>query len=101
MLDDLVFIIIKEFVACTCKFHVFDFDWVTTCGVADDLLCVLFAVFCYGQSYSGGPGCDAKHGNPFGPFWDTFNIDFDSSEYYEPLSFDTSNPFEVKRWQER
>ena len=37
MLDDLVFIIIKEFVACTSIFHVFDFDWVTACGVADDL----------------------------------------------------------------
>ncbi|XP_048776581.1 GDP-fucose protein O-fucosyltransferase 1-like [Ostrea edulis] len=58
-------------------------------------------VFCYGKSYTGEPGCDAKHGNPFGPFWDTFNIDFDASEFYEPLSFDTSNQFEVKRWQER
>lgn len=61
----------------------------------------LFVVFCYSKSYTGEPGCDAKHGNPFGPFWDTFNIDFDASEFYEPLSFDTSNPFEVKRWQEK
>lgn len=61
----------------------------------------LFVVFCYSKSYTGEPGCDAKHGNPFGPFWDTFNIDFDASEFYEPLSFDTSNRFEVKRWQEK
>ncbi|KAJ8299894.1 hypothetical protein KUTeg_021413 [Tegillarca granosa] len=53
--------------------------------------------------YKGGKknDCNAKDGNPFGPFWDTFNIDFDRSEFYSPLYFDTTNPHELRRWKER
>lgn len=47
------------------------------------------------------PSCAAKDGNPFGPFWDTFNIEFDNDEFYSPLSFDTFNKFEMKRWVEK
>jgi len=59
-------------------------------------------VLCY-QPRQGASGnsCNAKDGNPFGPFWDTFNIDFDYSEYYGPLSFDTDNQLIARKWQER
>ena len=45
--------------------------------------------FCYGERR--GPldqSCNAKDGNPFGPFWNTFNVSFDRSEMYGPLSYD-------------
>ena len=45
--------------------------------------------FCYGERR--GPieqSCNAKDGNPFGPFWDTYNVSFDRSEMYGPLSYD-------------
>ncbi len=46
-------------------------------------------VFCYGpRSSSGSPSsCNAKEGNPFGPFWEKFNIDFDSNVFYGPLGY--------------
>lgn len=45
--------------------------------------------------------CNAKEGNPFGPFWDTFNIDFVNSEFYGPLHYDTYHHDMVKQWNER
>ncbi|XP_023309654.2 GDP-fucose protein O-fucosyltransferase 1 [Lucilia cuprina] len=47
------------------------------------------------------PGCHAKEGNPFGPFWDTFAIDFSSSEFYGPLHFDVHHSNMPERWNER
>ncbi|KAM7341835.1 O-fucosyltransferase 1 [Cochliomyia hominivorax] len=47
------------------------------------------------------PGCHAKEGNPFGPFWDTFDIDFSGSEFYGPLHFDVHHSNMPERWQER
>ena len=51
--------------------------------------------FCYaarqslkGQDSSGGGVCHAKSGNPFGPFWDNFNVNFVGSETYGPLHYD-------------
>lgn len=46
-------------------------------------------------------GCHAKEGNPFGPFWDTFSIDFTASEFYGPLHFDVHHSNMPERWRER
>ncbi|XP_064617012.1 GDP-fucose protein O-fucosyltransferase 1-like [Liolophura sinensis] len=56
-------------------------------------------VFCY--SKRGNSGCDAKQGNPFGPFWDTYEVDFDHSELYGPLYFAPHSQFETKRWLDK
>lgn len=56
--------------------------------------------FCYSDRGDSG-GCNAKEGNPFGPFWDTFNIDFVGSEKYSPLQFDVHHGNMVENWQER
>ncbi|WAR22041.1 OFUT1-like protein [Mya arenaria] len=61
------------------------------------------AVFCfqartYGEKQN---DCNAKEGNPFGPFWDTFNIDFDLSEFYSPLYHDSSNLHDMERWKKK
>ncbi|XP_045193039.2 GDP-fucose protein O-fucosyltransferase 1-like isoform X2 [Mercenaria mercenaria] len=59
-------------------------------------------VFCYQARTYGAKenDCNAKEGNPFGPFWDTFNVEFDSSEFYQPLYHDVTHS-EIKRWKER
>jgi peptide-O-fucosyltransferase len=64
--------------------------------------------FCYAerQSYhqettgSGGV-CNAKNGNPFGPFWDTFHVDFIGSQTYGPLHYDVHYTDVSKDWNER
>ncbi|CAB3361319.1 Hypothetical predicted protein [Cloeon dipterum] len=43
-------------------------------------------------------GCNAKDGNPFGPFWDTFKIDFVGSEMYAPLHFDVHHGSTAAKW---
>jgi len=60
------------------------------------------AAFCY--TARRGPeddSCNAKDGNPFGPFWDNFNVTFDHSEMYGPLSFDTYYQKAHLSWQEK
>lgn len=56
---------------------------------------LLFEVFCYtAQVNENSPkeSCHAKDGNPFGPFWSHFNIDFDGDIFYRPLFFDIVTP---------
>lgn len=56
--------------------------------------------FCY-TNRGDSDGCNAKEGNPFGPFWDTFNIDFVGSEKYSPLQFDVYHGDMVKKWSQK
>ena len=46
---------------------------------------------------SGGV-CNAKSGNPFGPFWDTFSVNFVGSETYGPLHYDVHNTDVADDW---
>lgn len=60
------------------------------------------ASFCY-MSRTGEQlnSCNAKSGNPFGPFWDTFDISFSSSEFYGPLNYDAHNSNMMLKWKEK
>lgn len=63
--------------------------------------------FCYAKrqtnegEVNNGGACNAKNGNPFGPFWDTFNVDFVGSETYGPLHYDVHYTNVAQDWNER
>ncbi|XP_047041549.1 GDP-fucose protein O-fucosyltransferase 1 isoform X1 [Helicoverpa zea] len=58
--------------------------------------------FCYTQRMGEQEkSCNAKSGNPFGPFWDTFNIDFSYSEFYGPLNYDVHNKAMPEKWKQK
>lgn len=59
-----------------------------------------FSVLCY-MSRHNSEGCNAKEGNPFGPFWDTFGVDFIASSFYKPLSYDVHYSDQTKEWHRR
>ncbi|KAK6622860.1 hypothetical protein RUM43_008707 [Polyplax serrata] len=56
--------------------------------------------FCY-TNRGDSDGCNAKEGNPFGPFWDTFDIDFVGSEKYGPLQFDVYHGNMAEKWGQK
>ena len=45
--------------------------------------------------------CQAKEGNPFGPYWDRFGIDFDRSEIFKPLSYDLTYGDHKIEWKKK
>lgn len=62
--------------------------------------------FCYMQrkSLSGSTkkDCHAKEGNPFGPFWNEFHIDFIGSEFFAPLHYDAWHaPGLIDKWHKK
>lgn len=44
--------------------------------------------FCYTSRSDTKKSCEAKEGNPFGPYWDNFNVNFDNDVFYGPLTYD-------------
>ena len=55
--------------------------------------------YCY--DHSPGSDCSFKEGNPFGPFWDHFGVDFDRYEKYMIHSYDTEYAAARNAWLER
>ncbi|XP_011506504.1 PREDICTED: LOW QUALITY PROTEIN: GDP-fucose protein O-fucosyltransferase 1 [Ceratosolen solmsi marchali] len=56
--------------------------------------------FCY-SARGKTDSCNAKDGNPFGPFWDTFDIDFVDSEFYGPLHYDVHHTDMAFQWRQK
>lgn len=59
--------------------------------------------FCYMERKSLDPkntkkDCNAKEGNPFGSFWDTFRINFVASEFFGPLHYDVHHSDVASKW---
>ena len=61
------------------------------------MACFVSLAFCY-MARGKGSGCNAKEGNPFGPFWDTFGVDFSGSEFYGPLNYDVHHQNMAPKW---
>lgn len=63
--------------------------------------------FCYSERSSidrksSGSSCNAKDGNPFFSFWDTFKIDFVGSEFFGPtLSYDVVHRNMDHQWNKK
>ncbi|XP_008469123.1 GDP-fucose protein O-fucosyltransferase 1-like [Diaphorina citri] len=58
--------------------------------------------FCYmARGSTNESSCNAKEGNPFGPFWDTYGIDFVGSEFYGPLHYDVHHSDIADHWKMR
>ncbi len=56
--------------------------------------------FCYSERRGSAAGsCNAKDGNPFGPFWDAFNVTFDGSLMYAPLGYDVRTEEAAAKWR--
>ena len=62
--------------------------------------------FCYADrpvidGINVGGVCNAKNGNPFGPFWDNFDVEFVGSETYGPLHYDVHYTSVAQDWKNR
>ncbi|XP_041978974.1 GDP-fucose protein O-fucosyltransferase 1 [Aricia agestis] len=58
--------------------------------------------FCYTQRIGEEQNsCNAKSGNPFGPFWNTFDVEFVGSEFYGPLNYDAQNFDMILQWRKK
>lgn len=59
--------------------------------------------FCYMQrgDDASAAGCNAKSGNPFESFWDTYGVDFSSSEFYAPLNYDVYHHDMASKWHDK
>ncbi|XP_068620922.1 GDP-fucose protein O-fucosyltransferase 1 isoform X2 [Battus philenor] len=58
--------------------------------------------FCYvRRSGEKEDSCNAKSGNPFGPFWNTYDIEFVASEFYGPLHYDAQNKDMMNQWKQK
>jgi len=56
--------------------------------------------FCYMRRGESN-GCNAKSGNPFQSFWDTYDVDFARSEFYAPLNHDVHHHHGMAaKWRE-
>ncbi|CAG0894445.1 unnamed protein product [Darwinula stevensoni] len=63
---------------------------------------VTITVLCYmARKGPDGDGCNAKDGNPFGPFWDHINVNFDRSEIFQPLHYDIHRQDNLEKWKEK
>lgn len=55
--------------------------------------------FCF--TYRGDTeSCQAKEGNPYGPYWNKFKINFEKDVKFAPLSYDMSNDDNKAKWLE-
>ncbi|XP_063233670.1 GDP-fucose protein O-fucosyltransferase 1 isoform X2 [Bacillus rossius redtenbacheri] len=56
--------------------------------------------FCY-TARGSSRACNPKEGNPFGPFWDTYGVDFVGSEFYGPLHYDVYHRGMAAKWNSK
>lgn len=103
-----------------CKLYIIKTDWKSKSLQHYDSLYLLFGIysafilssweslfkyvyfvfatgFCYRKDATSNE-CSMKNGNPFGPFWNKFNINFDGSQEYSPLSFSSHSGSLKAQW---
>jgi len=58
--------------------------------------------YCYAPSsrITDREDCEMKHGNPFGPFWNEFSVEFDRSEFTR-MSYSINRENVLEKWRSR
>ena len=58
--------------------------------------------YCYGPTRfsENKEDCEMKYGNPFGPFWDAFSVDFDGSVFTQ-MTYQIGQSILLNRWHDR